>query len=215
MTPEEERAALAGLIEVRGDDYAALSRLIGRNSAYIQQYLKRGTPRRLNEEDRGLLARYFGVPDSALGGPADARGGSGYASVPRRDIGASAGPGRYAGEEAATGHFGFDRAWLRRLAGGDASRLSLIRVEGDSMLPTLAEGDEILVHEGDAAERLRDGIYVLRTGDSLLVKRIALAPDGRRAIVRSDNPAYPPWPPCAPGELCLIGRVIWAGRRIA
>ena len=46
-------------------------------------------------------------------------------------------------------------------------------------------------------ERLRDGIYVLRIDDALVVKRIALNPVGRRVTVQSDNPAYPDWPDCS------------------
>ena len=44
------RAALQRLIEERGEDYAGLSRLLGRNPAYVQQFIKRGSPRRLAEE---------------------------------------------------------------------------------------------------------------------------------------------------------------------
>ena len=46
------RSALEALCRERGEDYASLSRLIGRNAAYIQQFIKRGTPQRLAEEDR-------------------------------------------------------------------------------------------------------------------------------------------------------------------
>lgn len=86
------------------------------------------------------------------------------------------------------------------------------------MLPTLSEGDEILVDRGDAADRLRDGIYVLRVEEALLVKRIALNPaglGGRRLSIRSDNPAYPDWEDCDPAAVEIIGRVIWVGRRMA
>ena len=75
-------------------------------------------------------------------------------------------------------------------------------------------GDDILVDLGDAADRLRDGIYVLRIDDALVVKRLALNPIGRRVTVQSDNPAYPDWPDCNLGEINCIGRVIWSGRRI-
>ena len=85
---------------------------------------------------------------------------------------------------------------------------------GDSMVPTLADGDDILVNRADAAERLRDGIYVLRVEAALIVKRIALTPIGRRLSIRSDNEAYPVWPDCDPADLAVIGRVIWAGRRL-
>ena len=67
---------------------------------------------------------------------------------------------------------------------------------------------------GDASERLRDGIYVLRIDDALVVKRLALHPMRRRVTVQSDNPAYPDWPDCDLDEVNCIGRVIWAGRKI-
>ena len=82
------------------------------------------------------------------------------------------------------------------------------------MAPTLADGDEILVDRGDGAERLRDGIYVLRIDDALVVKRVALNPAARTIAVRSDNPAYPGWPDCDPAAVDIVGRVVWAGRRI-
>jgi phage repressor protein C with HTH and peptisase S24 domain len=208
------RATLARLIEEQGADYSGLSRLLGRNPAYIQQYIKRGTPRRLAEEDRRLLARYFGVSEEALGGRAPPpRADERLVRVARLEVGASAGPGSLAGEERALGHMAFDPAWLRRMA-SDPKRLSLIRVEGDSMVPTLADGDEILVDRGDAAERLRDGIYVLRIEDALVVKRVAPHPAGRSIAVRSDNEAYPSWPDCDPASVEIVGRVVWVGRRI-
>ena len=42
----------------------------------------------------------------------------------------------------------------------------------------LNAGDDILVDLGDAAERLRDGIYVLRVDDALVVKRHRASSDG-------------------------------------
>lgn len=212
MAEMDGRAALARLIEERGEDYAGLSRLLGRNPAYIQQFIKRGSPRRLAEADRGLLARYFGVDEAALGGPADQKGG--LTPVPRLDVGASAGAGAADGDERAEGHIAFDPAWLRRIARGAPDQLSIIRVAGDSMAPTLADGDDILVDRGDGAARLRDGIYVLRIDDALVVKRIALNPAERTLSIRSDNPAYPGWPDCDPARVDIVGRVVWAGRKI-
>jgi SOS-response transcriptional repressor LexA len=216
MAEVNQRTALARLIEERREDYAGLSRLIGRNAAYIQQFVKRGVPRELAERDRRTLARYFNVPDEALGGPAPfGGGGSGIVSLPRLDVQASAGPGASADGETVTGSFGFDSRWLKRLTGGRPADLSFITVSGDSMAPTLIDGDDILVDRGDAAERLRDGLYVLRRDEALLVKRLAVSPATRSISVRSDNPAYPGWPDCPPDSLTIVGRVIWAGRRFA
>ena len=83
------------------------------------------------------------------------------------------------------------------------------------MEPTLHDGDDILVDRSDAGARMRDGIYVLRIDDALVVKRLALHPVSRRVTVQSDNPAYADWPDCSPDEIHCIGRVIWTGRRVA
>lgn len=211
----DARAQLERLIRERGEDYAGLSRLIGRNAAYVQQYIKRGIPRRLAEEDRRLLARYFGVPEALLGGPpARPDVAESHVVVPQLDIGASAGPGAFADGERLRSHVAFDAQWLRRLGAGDVRQLSTIRVEGDSMMPTLADGDEILVDRSDVAERLRDGIYVLRMDDALIVKRLSVNPAARTVSICSDNEAYPGWPDCPLSAIDIVGRVVWAGRRI-
>ena len=125
----------------------------------------------------------------------------------------SAGPGAIVTEELGKPYFAFDERWLKALTPSPPAKLSIVRVEGDSMAPTLNAGDDILVDLGDSAERLRDGIYVLRIDDALVVKRLALNPIGRRVTVQSDNPAYPDWPDCGLDEIKPIGRVIWSGRR--
>src|SRR3546814_6527311 len=80
----------------------------------------------------------------------------------------------------------FDPALIRAL-GVDAARLSLIRAQGESMLPTIADGDEIMVDTGDRRVAARGGILVVRVDGALMVKRVARAGLGRS--IRSDNPA--------------------------
>jgi len=211
----DPRLVLERLCAERGDDFAGLSRMLGRNAAYIQQYVRRGVPKRLGEDERRKLARYFGIAEALLGGPAeDPAAPRGLLSVKRHPVMVSAGPGAIVTEELGKPYFGFDERWLKALTASSPSSLSIVRVEGDSMAPTLNAGDDILVDLGDSAERLRDGIYVLRIDDALVVKRIALNPIGRRITVQSDNPAYPDWPDCTLGDINCIGRVIWSGRRI-
>lgn len=215
MTKLDPRATLEQLIRDRGADFAGLSKLLGRNPAYVQQYIKRGTPRRLAEEDRRVLARYFGVDETVLGGTPGMVADDGMIIVPRLDVQASAGPGAFDSEEKRLGRIGFDSAWLRRvgLGGGGPGRLSMIKVDGDSMSPSLSDGDEILVDGEDGAARLRDGIYVLRIEEALVVKRLALGPGGRLSV-RSDNDAYPGWPDLEPGAVDVVGRVVWVSRRL-
>src|ERR1044072_9690888 len=96
MDNAAQRSALAALIAQSGESYGALSRLIGRNDAYLQQSGARGSPRELAERDGPLLARYFGVAEARLGGPEL----PGLVPIVRLDVGASAGPGGIGGDEA-------------------------------------------------------------------------------------------------------------------
>jgi phage repressor protein C with HTH and peptisase S24 domain len=211
MMNGDARAALDALIRERREDYASLSRLLNRNPAYIQQFIKRGVPKKLDEEDRAKLARYFGVSEALLGGrEVEAEE---LISVPVLDVQASAGPGAFADSEHARARMRFDPSWLRGL-NLDARQLSVIQVVGDSMSPTLDDGDDILVDRGDAAMNLRDGIYVLRLDGVLNVKRLVVDRARRRVSVKSDNAAYTSWPTLDLAQLDVIGRVVWAGRRL-
>lgn len=214
MLPDP-RIVLERLCTERGEDFAGLSRMLGRNPAYIQQFVRRGVPKRLKEEERRKLARYFSISEALLGGPPETEEGPrGLLSVKRHPVTVSAGPGAVVTEELGKPYFAFDERWLKALTPSGPSKLSIVRVEGDSMAPTLNAGDDILVDLGDAGERMRDGIYVLRIDDAVVVKRLALNPTARRVTVQSDNPAYPDWPDCSLEDIKPIGRVIWSGRRI-
>jgi hypothetical protein len=107
---DDARATLLRLCSERGESLAGLSRLLGRNDAYIQQYLRKGTPRRLPERERRTLARYFSVPDAALGGPESegAVAGRAMIAVQRRAVRASAGSGAVAEDQAMAPFFAFD-----------------------------------------------------------------------------------------------------------
>jgi hypothetical protein len=212
MIQEDPRAALERLIAENGDDYAGLSKLVGRNAAYVQQFIKRGTPKRLPEVERGILARYFGVDEKLLGGMASPAAKAGLRLIPKLAVGASAGPGAINDAEALAGKIGFDEKWLRK-QGLESSKLSLIRVDGDSMSPTLNHGDDIMVDNAAAATPVRDGIHVIRLDDVLMVKRLAKGPSGRLSVL-SDNPAYPDWPDVDGATVAIIGRVVWTGRRL-
>lgn len=66
-TAEQVRATLESLALERGVSLAELSRMIRRNEAYLQQFIRRGTPARLAEDDRLMLARYFRIDERLLG----------------------------------------------------------------------------------------------------------------------------------------------------
>lgn len=217
MANTDPRTRLLQLASDQGASLSGLSEMIGRNSTYLQQFIRKGSPRKLEETDRRTLARFFGVEEAELGAPEDfspeaalARPPRGeWVDVPRLPLGASAGAGALAFDEAPIGAFRFSGHWLRQ-QGLDPAQLSAIRVEGDSMEGTLRDGDEILV---DRSPRpLRDGIHVVRAGDALLVKRLDLSRPGTITLV-SDNPAYRPLE-LPPEDVQVIGRVVWKSGRL-
>jgi len=210
---EHVREELDRLIQQRRLGYSSISRMIGRNSSYIQQFIKRGSPRKLDDDDRRTLASFFGVDEQVLGGP-PAPMRDGLIEIPVLNVDASAGFGAIAESETAHTRFGFDERWLGRLTRAKSASLSIIHVLGDSMEPTLSDGDEVLVDASDQGSRLRDGIYVLRADDALVVKRVTLKPGGRKITISSDNSAYPSWYDVDRSEIQVVGRVIWFGRAV-
>ena len=200
---------------------ASLSEMIGRNPTYLQQFIRKGSPRKLEEQDRRVLAGFFGVEEGELGGASAALKEKSYAprprlpldaawiDVPRLALAASAGPGATVAAEEPFDAFRFSRRWLRE-QGLDGTMLSAIAVEGDSMEPLLRAGDEVLVDR--RPQPFRDGIHVVRLGDTLLVKRVAALGGGRFALL-SQNLAYPPQEVSA-DEIEIVGRVVWKSGRI-
>lgn len=219
------RETLARLIAERGLSYAGVSDMLGRNPAYIQQFIKRGSPSRLAERDRHMLARFFGVADDILRNADDSsvtegvfnehigsKTGKILRPIPKLAVGASAGPGRMADTEHVECELAFDEGWLRRQGLGNAA-LNMICVEGDSMEPTLCNGDDIMVEMAQGQVARRDGIYVLRIDDALMVKRLAFQPDGSVTAI-SDNIAYPTMAGLRMSSIVIVGRVVWAGRKL-
>lgn len=201
------RQTLIAAVAREGGSLLRLSRLLGRNDAYLHQYLHRGSPRTLPERERTILADFLGLPHEALGGPPGAAG----IAVRRLDVAASAGPGAMADDERVAGVERFPATMLRRLA-PDPAALSLIVARGDSMLPTIADGDDILVDTADRRVGPRAAIFVLRIEAALVVKR--LRREGSMILVASDNPAATPIAPLAAADADVVGRVVWLGRRL-
>jgi repressor LexA len=178
------------------NNLSALARMLGRNAAYLRQYIQRGSPRALPDRERRLLADHLGVDEAELGGP-PAR-----FAVPRLDVAASAGPGALVDGELMLGTDTLDPVLARRLGLKDG-QAAVLRVRGSSMEPTLADGDHVVVRLDERRPDARGGVYVLRADDVLMVKRVRS--ERGALIITSDNPAAAV--PSGPVE--LIGRVVW------
>lgn len=108
----------------------------------------------------------------------------------------------------------FRRSWIRDKLRAAPSMLRVLQVEGDSMLPTLKDGDTVLV---DMNQRTPTppGVFVLHDGMGLVAKRLEHVPmsDPPRLRIISDNPHYTPYE-CLAEEANVIGRIRWFAREL-
>jgi phage repressor protein C with HTH and peptisase S24 domain len=134
-----------------------------------------------------------------------------FTLLPRYNVQAGAGSGVVVNSEQIDDFVAFDATWLRRVLGIDPKRAAVITAIGDSMYPTIADHD-ILIIDLSIDRVLDNAIYALRFGDSLSVKRVQLRPTGGLRIM-SDNTKYEPdeLGPDAVHDLHVVGRIIWHG----
>lgn len=133
-----------------------------------------------------------------------------YALIPRYNVDVSAGAGALVDGESVIGSMAFKREWLRRM-GFEVSKLVLVTARGDSMEPTVCDGDILLV-DLRQADIVDGAIHVIRIDGHLLAKRLQLGMAGQ-IIVRSDNARYSPME-TSRGALQVVGRVVWRGGRM-
>jgi SOS-response transcriptional repressor LexA len=178
-------------------DLKNLSLAIGRNHAYLQQYLMRGSPRELPEAARHGLAPLLGVtPDdlrsTAPPGPgglvSDLRG-AGARAADRAELPVYASAEGGGGAIVITNEpIDFVRRPEPLLSVRDGYGCYVI---GDSMSPAYEQGDLLLVHPGRPVRPGDDCVFVRDQGDGglqALVKRLLrISPERWR--VRQFNPA--------------------------
>ena len=127
------------------------------------------------------------------------------------EIDASAGPGSTVLDETVA-LVSFPRRWLQDRQMSESS-CRIIRVRGESMEPTLPDGSIILVDL--ASEQPKDAkIFVIRTEDELIVKRLAFHEDAGW-LLESDNPDRKRWATRLwPEDAEIVGEVRWVGRSL-
>lgn len=132
--------------------------------------------------------------------------------IPELELGYSMGGGSVFTSYEHRGIVPFARSWLRPMMRGNFSDLFVARGDGDSMQPTLLDGDLVLIDTAQRDIRQQDRIWAIGYGDLGMIKRVRRVPGGSYQLL-SDNPAVPPIS-CFDDEMHVVGRVIWIGRRI-
>jgi phage repressor protein C with HTH and peptisase S24 domain len=226
------------LIENRKDtDLKHASLALGRNAAYLHQFIFRGTPKVLPEDLREALVKYLGTDESELRhrkvpprkprSKHDTNGNraavplrtahvpEGFVGIAEIDVRASAGPGAFNEDlEETKVTWLFPEAVVRHEFRAPPNELRMITVDGDSMEPLLSSGDRILI---DTSQRVPvpPGIFVIWDGMGLVAKRVEHIPNSEppKVVIKSVNPEYQAYERIAE-EVNVVGRVVWAARRL-
>ncbi len=137
-----------------------------------------------------------------------------YVELPRLRVQAAAGAGRFMapGDDDPGQFLAARSSWLHSI-GCSPAKTEALMAKGDSMEPTIRDGDTLLVDR--SVDRIVDnGIYVVVVAGAVVVKRLTRRLNGS-VVLSSDNPSHPPETVTAAevNELLIVeGRVRWCGR---
>ena len=132
--------------------------------------------------------------------------------VPEFDTGWAMGEGTFLDVVERTGFRAFDREWLRSVTSGNLGKLFVAHGDGDSMEPTLHDGDVVLIDMAQTVIEKQDRIWALVVGGLGTIKRVSKLPSGDYELAGDNHRVRPKT--YGPGEFQVAGRVVWIGRRI-
>lgn len=106
----------------------------------------------------------------------------------------------------------FDPGFLRALTQAAPERLYVARGDGDSMFPTMVNGDQVIIDTTQRRLHLQDRIWAVSVHGASMIKRLRTIGHNRVRIM-SDNPIIPPEEVDAE-DIFIAGRVVWIGRKV-
>lgn len=230
-TPDEIRLKIKNLLAEKNIPMSEASIRIGKNHAYLQQFIVKGSPVRLPEEQRKRLALLLDIPEqeltdkdmSSLPLPSAIEGinvvsdvisglftklknKKDIVSIEMLDVTACCGNGIENLTENISGHWTMPLVDFRQITMSAPENIKLLRVKGDSMNPTLKDGDWVMVDITRKAPD-SDGLFLLLLANGLAVKRVQCGL-GQNITVISDNPIYASIPATLE-EVPIAGKVIY------
>jgi len=213
---DEPRKRILREIKSRDLELKALSLAMGRNAAYLQQFLHRGTPAVLKEQDREKLAELLGITEVDLGGPIrdNVFPISATACVIHEyDVRQVVGGTDLFTPENRLRPWPFNAGYLRDAGiSAEPDRMTIIEVRGDGMSPTLGSGDRVMVDTYDKAVS-QPGVFAIDDGSGLSIKRVEKVPGKASLLLIPDNDRHSTHE-VGEGVVTIIGRIIWAARRM-
>ncbi|MBQ7659393.1 MAG: S24 family peptidase [Alphaproteobacteria bacterium] len=188
MNIEQIRTHIDDLIRKKGKNYRSLSLQIGKNEAYLHQYINKGSPLRLPEEQRRKLAEILDVDEQEL---TDIKLPKTIFSNAPHTPTALIEMVSFEGKNSPTiGFMSLPLTDFRNMTASDPSSVKMLRVAGDSMSPTLKNGDYVLADFSCNAYST-DGLYLIAGKDYYAIRRVQQISPSELMLI-SDNANYKP-----------------------
>ena len=133
-----------------------------------------------------------------------------YVMIDQYDVVGSCGSGALIGDVTVKGGLAFKRDWINAM-NVDSKNLATIYAQGDSMSPTIEDGQVLLVDKS-AIQPQSTKIYIICIDGQLYIKRLVNLYD--KWVMRSDNPDKSSYPDIeisadTMSEVDVQGRIVW------
>jgi phage repressor protein C with HTH and peptisase S24 domain len=217
------RKRLARAIEYKGVTAKALARTAGLGETVVRDILQ-GMTKDVKLGTVEKLAKALGLsvsdllPDAFAGGQASdhlpnisAYAGDGPVVLKQVDLAYAMGAGSELSDFPDEMPMLFDPGFIRSLTLAAPDHLYVAQGTGDSMFPTLLNGDQVIIDTTQRTLNMQDRIWALSVYGAGMIKRLRAIAGGRVRIM-SDNSTVPPEEVDAQ-DVFIAGRVIWIGRK--
>lgn len=131
--------------------------------------------------------------------------------IPEYDIDAGAGNGVIFSESNIIEEIEIPLQLLREVNISNKKKLAFISVRGDSMEPTLKDGQKVLIDYGQNSVT-HPAVYMLWDGTGIVIKRVQSLP-GEKLLISSDNQNYRTYEVQA-DQIEIKGRALWALQKL-
>lgn len=231
-SPDAIRNFVVEKLKEKGLSLNSVSLRLGKNATYLFKYINHKTPQRLPEVQRKQLAAILEVDEQELSDidlnyeppfitavtalhdkVADLfHKPAAIVKIDMIDATACCGNGIENLPEKVCGQWQLPISEFKSITPIAPEYIKMLRVQGDSMIPTLNDGDWVLV---DVSNNFisSDGLYLIRMSTGLAVKRLQAGLSG--IAIKSDNPSYSALS-AEIGEVQIVGKVVYIlnGRRV-
>ncbi len=220
-------------VKEKGFSLNALSLKLGKNSTYLFHFVKRHSPRRLDETARRKLAQILDVSEqdlcdfplpntviqdkfSAISSLFNFGAGKEEKMVAIEVIDMD---GSYKGRFEVLRKNVIGREFMTPevfalYSNVAPEHIKILKAAGDSMTPTINSGD-LLWLDTSCSIPANDGIYLLNTAGDAVIKRLQLNPFDNSVEVSSDNKAYKSFNIKDIKSLNICGKIIFIAHRLA